>query len=394
MPAAQLAAALALQLFASAAASPRAAKPAAAGTAPSVHTAAVFQVKEQMAVPYGQGVLCNAKPCVYCKGGESRNGPPKCDESCQNPEPGGAPMPAAPGCPKPALYNLTLDLYTPIGAESLGRRPAFVAIHSGGYAKNGESGFGRSYEMAAACRYFASRGWVAITMIYRMDNGQTGGGLAPANWTQPSPVGRIWAGGFKPSPQAIYPAIRDTKHAIRWLRGQATALNLDTAFFASAGWSAGACTSTFLASQFEADFTSEMSAATDPTFHTLQPYLHLSAKVTAGVVWAGNAIGTDTIDALDGVDRYKATAKTPLAMYRGAKDPVMTPWAQTEVQKMFNSSGGYVDLFAVPGHGHSDLMPDGIVATKNGVPVAAAETVPVLNHSYTWLVQQMKLNPI
>eukprot|EP01051_Picozoa_sp_SAG22_P009591 SAG22_NODE_808_length_7080_cov_4.802034_5_plen_388_part_00 len=382
----RLAAALALQLLASAA--------PASGAAPSVHTAAAFEVKEQLAVPYGQGVLCNAKPCVYCKGGERKNGPPKCDESCQNPEPGGAPMPPAPGCPKPAVYNLTLDLYTPVGAEELGPRPAFVAIHSGGYAVNGESGFGKSYEMAAACRYFASRGWVAITMIYRMDNEQTGGGLAPANWTQPSPVGSAWAGGFKPSPQAIYPAIRDTKHAIRWLRGQATALNLDTAFFASAGWSAGACTSAFLASQFEADFTAEMSPATDPTFHTMEPYLHLSGKVAAGVVWAGNGIGTDTIDALDGVDRYTSTSKTPLAMYRGAKDGTMTPWAQAEVQRMFNSSGGHVDLFAVPGHGHGDLMPTGIVATKNGVPVVAAQKVPVLNHSYTWLVQQMKLAPV
>jgi acetyl esterase/lipase len=245
--------------------------------------------------------------------------------------------------------------------------------------------------MTAACKYFAARGWVAITMIYRMDNGQTGAGLAPANWTVKTPLTQAWKGGFKPGPQAIYPAIRDTKHAIRWLRGHASDLNIDIEAFASAGWSAGACTSTFLASQFESDFTNEMDEATDPTFHTMVPYLSLSSKVSAGVVWAGNGVATDTFNAFDGLDRFTATNLTPLAMYRGSQDSVMTPWAQSEIQSKFNASGGHCELFAVPGHGHSDLMPAGIVATKNGLPVGVDEQVPVLNHSYTWLVEQMKL---
>ena len=117
------------------------------------------------------------------------------------------------------LVFLTGCLCSQVGAEALGPRPALIAIHSGGYAVNGESGFGKSYEMMAACKYFAARGWVAITMIYRMDNGQTGKALAPANWTGKTPI-KGWQGGFLPEPQAIYPAIRDTKAAIRWLRGE------------------------------------------------------------------------------------------------------------------------------------------------------------------------------
>ena len=69
---------------------------------------------------YGEGVLCDAKPCVYCKGGLKRNGPKGCVESCQNPEPGSA-GPAAPGCPKPQRYNLTLDLYTPVRTHAIRR---------------------------------------------------------------------------------------------------------------------------------------------------------------------------------------------------------------------------------------------------------------------------------
>lgn len=297
--------------------------------APAVHRDATFAVKEQLGVPYAQGVLCDAKDCTPCNGGLKANGPPGCDESCQKPEPAATPLPAAPGCPHPVLVNLTLDLYTPVGTEALGLRPAFVAIHSGGYATNGErgtcalavahrgstnrrippqhaaqcaipgqlpkpaslvlrvgcplreegcllagamsaicrwcgrlvgarcvaepmrrctapmmstllpvpahrhcpllvlparapcsclraAGFAPSYEMTAACKHFAARGFVAITMVYRLHNSQTGGGLAPANWTGNTPLNKSWRGGFLPSPQSIWPAVRDSKAAIRW----------------------------------------------------------------------------------------------------------------------------------------------------------------------------------
>ena len=130
---------------------------------------------------------------------------------------------------------------------------AQVAIHSGGYAKNGEDGFAPSYEMRAACQHFAARGWVAITMVYRMSNRQTGGALAPANWSVSSPLTSSWKGGFRPTPQTIWPAVRDTKAAIRWLRAQAGVLNIDTEYLASGGWSAGASTSTFLVSTWRAE---------------------------------------------------------------------------------------------------------------------------------------------
>ena len=171
--------------------------------------------------------------------------------------------------------------------------------------------------------------------------------------------------------------------------GHAESLHISNDYFASGGWSAGACTSVFLASQHEGDFKAEMTAATDPTFPTLAPYLDQSSLVQAGVVWAGNAVATDTLDALGKDVRYAKT-NSPLAMYRGAKDTTMTPWAQAEVQAKFNATGVRCDLFAVPGHGHGDLMPNGLVATKNGVAVQGPR-VPVLNHSFTWLVEQLKL---
>lgn len=320
-----------------------------------------------------------------------------------------------------------MDLYTPIGAESLGPRPGFVATHSGvcalrrtntpaelthffqGYAVNNETG--DRGEMDTACRHFASRGFVAITMVYRLTNEQTGGGLTPANWTVNSPLPKSWQGGFKPAPRAIWAAVRDTKAALRWLRGNAAMVNLDKKFVGAGGWSAGACTTVYLASQRDDDFTSQMSRATDPTFHTLEPYLSESTDVLAGVVWAGNGVVSNTIDALDGIDRYSTTSAS-LAMYRGTEgmslclpvvptsersrcqsdaDNVMTPWAQTNVQRLFNASTAHArcDLFTAPGVGHSTLFPEGNVTMKNGV--STGTSVPVMNHSFTWITAAMSL---
>ena len=184
--------------------------------------------------------------------------------------------------------------------------------------------------------------------------------------------------------------VRDSKAAIRWLRGQAGALNIDTAYFGAGGWSAGACTTAFLASQREWDFKTEMTAATDPTFATLVPYLNLSSAIKAGVVWAGNGAVTETKDALGHDTRYAST-NAPLAMYRGSEDSSMTPWAQQQMQAHFNASGARCDLFAVPGVGHSTLFPTGTVQTKNGVPVAGTP-LPVLNHSFTWISEAMGLS--
>jgi hypothetical protein len=77
---------------------------------PVVYRDPVFEVKEQLGVQYAQGILCDAKPCSPC------NDPNDGRCSCQNPEPGSAGSPQK-GCPHPVKYNLTLDLYTPVGNE-------------------------------------------------------------------------------------------------------------------------------------------------------------------------------------------------------------------------------------------------------------------------------------
>ena len=125
-----------------------------------------------------------------------------------------------------------------------------------------------------------------------------------------------------------------------------------------------------------------------------RPYLGESSAISAGVVWAGNPSVTDTIDAIDASEaargsRYTAGNK-PLVIYRGSKDSVMTPWAQTTLQARFNASGVRLDLFAVPNATHSGLFPEPTVQFLNGNPINAPH-LAVLNHSYAWITGAMGL---
>eukprot|EP00041_Stephanoeca_diplocostata_P015553 m.297279 g.297279 ORF g.297279 m.297279 type:complete len:357 (-) comp20077_c0_seq7:2508-3578(-) len=337
-------------------------------TDPVAHKNSVFPVLELPEVLYAQGVQCKHDSMERYDAHTSEE----------------LPIPPTPSCPQPTVVNLTLDVYLPDDGpqNSTGNhRPAFVAIHSGGYASNNESGY--KNEMRIACEHFASRGFVAITMNYRLTNAASGSGLAPANWSGiPSPLkSPSWQGGFNPTPQRVYAAVRDTKAAIRWLRAHAASLRINTTAIGAGGWSAGACTTVHLATTEEWDFTTEMNATTDPTFLSISDNMHLSSKIKAGVVWAGNAAVTDMKDALDGGQRFRAP-NAPLAMYRGSDDTVMTPWAQLEVQRKFNASGVRCDLHLIQGVGHSSLFPQGNVSAN----------MPVLNHSYLWLSRNLGVN--
>jgi hypothetical protein len=105
----------------------------------------------------------------------------------------------------------------------------------------------------------------------------------------------------------------------------------------------------------------------------------VSSLLQAGVVWAGNPIVTDMKSGADNATRYMQT-NAPLAMYRGSEDSTMTEWGQLELQAIANRTGAIVELFPVPGVGHTSLFPGGNVSG-----------IPVLNHSYSWISNKLSL---
>lgn len=107
--------------------------------------------------------------------------------------------------------DLVLDVYPVGNSFPTSALPAIVFIHGGGW------GSGSTDHFAAHCRYFASRGMVAVNVSYRLTQGY-----------YPDRPG-----------VPIFDTIADVQDAVRWVRAHAAQLGIDPKRIAAAGDSAG-----------------------------------------------------------------------------------------------------------------------------------------------------------
>jgi acetyl esterase/lipase len=116
------------------------------------------------------------------------------------------------------LETLELDMFRPAGED--GPRPAIVFIHSGAFTG------GYRQEQDSMARSFAERGYVTVTITYRLREGA---------W--------IW---FNSPSDVALGAARDARHdaqaAVRWLRANAAEYGIDAGHIGAVGYSAGAIT--------------------------------------------------------------------------------------------------------------------------------------------------------
>lgn len=120
--------------------------------------------------------------------------------------------------PQPAEKPLLLDLYEPDGNTSPRLRPGFVAVHGGGLV----GGDKRTENMVELCRELAARGYVGISINYRLR-----GDDPPTN-------------GNTPLARTLNAAIEDAASAVGWLRNNASRYKVNPARIAVGGSSAGA----------------------------------------------------------------------------------------------------------------------------------------------------------
>jgi acetyl esterase/lipase len=119
--------------------------------------------------------------------------------------------------------DLQLDLYQPTGSTDA-NKPGVVLIHGGGFT-GGSRG-----SMAFLGEHFASRGYLAVSISYRL--------LGENPVADPDYV------FFVPElAGAVHAAAVDAKRAVRWMRANAESLGLDPDIIFLGGISAGAFTS-------------------------------------------------------------------------------------------------------------------------------------------------------
>lgn len=202
---------------------------------------------------------------------------------------------------------LLLDAYVPVGAGE--NRPAIVVIHGGGFTGGSRGG----WRPVAMAEYFASRGWVAFSIDYRVSSDF---GTLPQQWVD-SVTGAELSAYEVSKALAIYPAHRDAKAALRWVTAHAEDYDINLDHLTVGGGSAGGVASIGVSVTELNDYTNELSVSEDPTLSTTN--LGQEYEVQTILDFWGSGSAVDLLGAVYGVDRFDPE-DPPLFIAHGTED--------------------------------------------------------------------------
>lgn len=257
----------------------------------------------------------------------------------------------------PFATPLKLDVYYPDNTAT--NRPVYMFIHGGGFT----GGTKTKPEIVDMANYFASRGWVFVSIDYRTaeelvtKTGMTQAelllfykGMAPQEWIEFALNGATTTKEFQQS-IAMYMAQRDAKAALRWIMANATTYGVNKDFITVGGASAGAITTIALGISNQEDFRDEMSAVVDPTLATTN--LNQTYDVRSMVYFWGSNLKLELFETIYGLYRYDSD-DPELFMAHGTHDANPgTPFSEaTELETIYHSFGIYNELVPLNGQGH------------------------------------------
>jgi acetyl esterase/lipase len=250
------------------------------------------------------------------------------------------------GC-KP--MDLLLDIISPASKMNTALRPAYIIMHGGGWIGGGIPLDHPDGWTEASSMFFASRGFVCFIINYRL---QKDNGTYPKDWPL---VNRPVPGSHTGLPAAEYPATRDLKAAIRFVRANSEKYGVDPSRIAIAGGSAGSISSIAAGVVDEDDYKTEL-LADDPTLAST--HLNTSSKVQCVVSHWGAGYGEMIVQAADPTNRSRYTNKAaPVIEFHGDKDttvPFADALAVEAAYQQANSSGNLAyEMNVLKGCGHT-----------------------------------------
>jgi acetyl esterase/lipase len=256
----------------------------------------------------------------------------------------------------PFAVPIKLDVYSP--NNNFSNRPVFMFIHGGGF----KGGIKHKPEIVEMANYYASRGWVFVSIDYRTaeELGKPQGmlpeevltyykGIAPQEWIENALQGAQNLDQLKQS-IAMYTAQRDAKAALRWIVANSKNYNINTDFITVGGASAGAITTIALGISNQEDFRDEISITDDPSLSTTN--LDETYTVRSMVYFWGSNIKLDVFELVYDLNRYDS--KDPeLFMAHGDQHDPVTPYEEAiELQGIYESLGIHNQLVTLEGFGH------------------------------------------
>lgn len=238
-----------------------------------------------------------------------------------------------------AIIDLLVDVYEPVRSDQA-VMPAVVMIHGGGFV-SGSKEHGPLSEMAV---WFAERGYVAYSINYRLADDV---GTLPDGYPEP-PV----AVTDKQSQQwrALYPACRDAKAAIRWVRATADDYSIDPDHIAVVGGSAGSNLAIMLGASHPEDCVSEIDVETDPTLASTN--LDQSSEVATVIDhWGGHAV-LSMIELINGGGSRFDPSDAPVSIVHGTADRTVDFSEAERLRAEYEQTGVAYEWHPLDGAGH------------------------------------------
>ena len=257
---------------------------------------------------------------------------------------------------EPSAVPLKLDVYCPDSNST--DRPVLMFIHGGGFT----GGIKHKPEIVEMGNYYASRGWVYVSIDYRTteelgdidDMSQQEiidyyAGIAPQEWIEHTFDGAESTKQIQQS-IAMYAAQRDSKAALRWIVANADTYSIDVDEIAVGGASAGSITTIALGISNESDFRDEISIDEDPTLATTN--LNETYDVKSMVYFWGSNVKVELYNTVYEVDRYDENDPELFMAHGDGNDPVTPYEGALALQDIYDSLGIHSELVTLEGHGH------------------------------------------
>lgn len=247
------------------------------------------------------------------------------------------------GC---TVMDLLLDIYEPVASGSTPvpkLKPAYILAHGG--ANSG--GSKEQFCFQGAAEFYAARGFVGFNIDYRLAGDH---GLLPPQNTPDDAWSPNWVSG--------YPAIRDCKAAVRFVRANAAKYGVDPSRIVVSGGSAGATDMITSGVVFDGDYKDELTQEQDPTLASTNPSVNSSIQCVVTHCSSNGAI--DLIQQHDPKNRSRYSAKNaPVIEFHGDKDGTIPIAHAQAVQKEYAKTGVPYQLHVLSGCAHGAWCYDG-----------------------------------
>lgn len=259
---------------------------------------------------------------------------------------------------------LKLDVYYP--DNDADNRPVYLFIHGGGFTMGDK----QDAFLPDIANYYASRGWVFISINYRLRDDF---GTVPQEWldfanTLPSNASSVII--------AQYPPMRDAKAAMRWVVANATTYNIDTDFITVGGGSAGAMTAITTGISEPEDFRDELNINQDPTLSTTN--LNQTFKVKTIIDFWGSKANLDAFEQVYGHQRFDSNDPAILVVH-GTNDTTVPFSNAQDLKAICEANSIPFAFYPLQGQGHSAWN-----ATVNGKSLEEL--------AFDFIVEQQGLN--